>query len=118
MDGVVLVNGEQVQLGARGMNQDHRVAFVTQEDYSLPGVTAFDAIRFSARLRLPRKVSEKSIRDLTKEILNDLQLAQVANRPLFSLHSLSGGERRRVALGIELVTRPSILLLDEVTSGK
>lgn len=118
IDGSVLVNGKPVDVDALGMNQDHRMAFLAQEDHSLIGVTAREAIRFSARLRLPRKVTETQILDLVEDILDDLGLLKLADRPLFSLTSLSGGERRRVALGIELVTRPSILLLDEVTSGK
>lgn len=118
VEGSILINGKVVELNALEMSRDQNVAFVSQEDYTLLGVTPREAIRFSARLRLPRSVTEEDISSLVDKLLIDLLLDHLGDRPLHGLTSLSGGERRRVALGIELVTRPSILILDEVTSGE
>ena len=80
--------------------------------------TVSEALLFAARLRLPEHVpdSEKKIRAM--EVMERLGLVSLANSRIGdrSRRGLSGGEMRRVSIGMELVGRPDILILDEPVS--
>ena len=108
----IQLDGEEVVPSA--VNIRRKIAFVAQQDVLLPTITPREAIRFSARLRLDQHVSDEDVELLTTQILEELGLTRVANS---RIAQLSGGEMRRTSLGIELVTRPLIVLLDEVTTG-
>jgi ABC-type multidrug transport system ATPase subunit/ABC-type multidrug transport system permease subunit len=98
-----------------------KIAYVEQ-DVSIPATcTPREAIAFSARLRLDLSVTNDEINDIVNDILDNLGLSHVADTligggPLMS-GGLSGGEKKRVQCGVELVTRPSLVILDEPTSG-
>jgi len=108
----IRLDGEKVS--PSDINIRRKIAFVAQKDVLLLTATPREAIRFSARLRLDRNVSDENIEILTTRILEELRLTRVADS---KIAQLSGGEMRRTSLGIELVVRPKIVLLDEVTSG-
>ena len=116
-EGSVCVNGIEISPDSHALSKSHGLAYVAQQDFLMSSATPSEAVRFSARLRLPRQVTDKEIEKLTDEIIADLGLEKVQNRCMHEKQGLSGGEKRRVSLGIELVTRPCILLIDEVTSG-
>ena len=104
------------------------VGRLSQDDLLLPWLTVRESLQFSVRLRLPdtseAHKSDAAAEALVEEALRLLRLESVAESMVGGDHArgvpsggVSGGERRRVALGIELVSRPSVLLLDECTSG-
>lgn len=95
------------------------IAFVLQEDCLCATQTAREALLFSAALRLPRSVSVNDKRALVESMLRELRLEKCADTLIGSkmIRGLSGGEKKRVSIGVELVMKPSVLFLDEPTSG-
>ncbi|CAI9092321.1 OLC1v1027521C1 [Oldenlandia corymbosa var. corymbosa] len=89
-------------------------AYVPQHDACLPELTVFETFAFAARLLNPNK-TKPEISGLVGSLMEELRLTHVANTRL--AHGLSGGERRRVSIGLCLLHDPAVLLLDEPTSG-
>jgi ABC-type multidrug transport system ATPase subunit len=95
------------------------IAFVAQDDSLQPTSTPREAIYFSAKLRLPKLTPERHLKKLVDRMIEELGLAHCAETvvggPL--LKGISGGERKRTSVGVELVVRPAMVFLDEPTSG-
>jgi ABC-type multidrug transport system ATPase subunit len=95
------------------------IAFVAQDDSLQPTSTPREAIYFSAKLRLPKSTPERHLNKLVDRMLEELGLAQCAETVVGGalLKGISGGERKRTSVGVELVVRPAMVFLDEPTSG-
>mmetsp|Transcript_621 Transcript_621/g.1566 ORF Transcript_621/g.1566 Transcript_621/m.1566 type:complete len:663 (-) Transcript_621:133-2121(-) len=115
VSGTVLVNGKKIN----PIRYRTKVAYVLQEDALFATATAREALEFSARLRLPSNVTAEDRKKIVNELLVSLGIDHVENTMCGSalVRGLSGGEKKRVSIGIELVTSPRILFLDEPTSG-
>mmetsp|Transcript_2040 Transcript_2040/g.3742 ORF Transcript_2040/g.3742 Transcript_2040/m.3742 type:complete len:745 (+) Transcript_2040:95-2329(+) len=96
-----------------------QIAFVAQDDSLSFTATPREAIRFSAKLRLPRINTDEEIEVLTEKMLSELGLIDCAETMIGGelIKGISGGERKRTSVGVELVTKPSLVFLDEPTSG-
>ena len=88
--------------------------YVPQDDIVHGELTVREALTFSARLRLPAGTPEREIETLVKQMTNNLGLAEREN---LRIALLSGGQRKRVSVGVELLRRPPLIFLDEPTSG-
>ena len=95
------------------------VGYVDQEDTLLSTLTVYEAVLYSALLRLPREMSHQAKVFRTLETMNELGILGIKDSRIgeSGKRSISGGEKRRVSIACELVTGPSILFLDEPTSG-
>lgn len=93
--------------------------YVDQEDTLLSTLTVYEAVLYSALLRLPREMSHQAKVYRTLETMNELGILGIKDSRIgeSGKRSISGGEKRRVSIACELVTGPSILFLDEPTSG-
>ena len=95
------------------------IGYVPQDDIIHPELTVREAVRYSARFRLPSDYSDEEIDRRVSSTLSQLGLDSVAHlqigRPEHKI--LSGGQRKRVNIAMELVTDPVLLFLDEPTSG-
>lgn len=95
------------------------IGYVPQDDIIHPELTVVEAVRYSARFRLPPDYTTAEIETRVQKTLAQLGLEAVSHlqigRPEAKI--LSGGQRKRVNIAIELVTDPVLLFLDEPTSG-
>ncbi|EDY18338.1 FHA modulated ABC efflux pump with fused ATPase and integral membrane subunits [Chthoniobacter flavus Ellin428] len=108
--GLVLVDGKDIYSG----NEPQSFGFVPQEDIVHADLTVDQALRFSARLRLPAGTPPREIDKLLLQTMDQLGLRAHARKPI---NRLSGGQRKRVSVGVELLAKPAILFLDEPSSG-
>jgi ABC transport system ATP-binding/permease protein len=106
--GEVRVNGEPVT--ARLTD----IGYLPQDEIVHPALTVRESLRYSARLRLPGDSGPEEIEQTVERALEELGLTAHANT---RIGALSGGQRKRVGLATEILSRPSLLFLDEPTTG-
>jgi len=94
-------------------------AYVAQEDSLLGAFTTKETLMYAAALVLDYKIGYEGRLEKVNGIMSDLGLTNCADTIVGDLlfKGLSGGQKRRLSLGIGLISRPSMLLLDEPTSG-
>ncbi len=110
--GTVLLNG--IDFYSNFAAYRSQVGFVPQSNMIHTELTVYEALDYSARLRLPSDTSHMERESRATEVLDALGLTKCKDQPI---HSLSGGEQKRVSIGVELLTSPGLFFLDEATSG-
>ncbi len=111
--GKVLYNGVDLYQNLDAMKST--IGYVPQEDIMHRQLTVRQCLYYAGRLRLPDDVSDEEINHRVEELLDTLKLdRQRWDNPVATL---SGGQRKRVSLGIELLPKPGVLFLDEPTAG-
>jgi ABC-type multidrug transport system ATPase subunit len=100
----------------------HRIGLVPQEDVIYPHLTPRRALGYAAELRFPGDTSDEERSARVHEVLGELKLNETTkDRPEPAADTaaarLSGGEKKRVNIALELLTKPSVLFLDEPTSS-
>lgn len=96
-----------------------RSAYVIQQDILSPNLTTRETLRYAIELRLPDTHSPEERMALVEEVILELGLKDCADTLVGdSRHKgLSGGEKRRLSIGIQILANPSLLFLDEPTTG-
>jgi ABC-type multidrug transport system ATPase subunit/ABC-type multidrug transport system permease subunit len=93
--------------------------YVMQDDIMITSLTVRDTLRYAAMLRLPQSMSISDKFAEVDKLMVKLGLVRCADTRIGDpMHrGVSGGERKRVAIGVEMISKPRMLLLDEPTSG-
>ncbi|KAK9016346.1 hypothetical protein V6N11_078847 [Hibiscus sabdariffa] len=94
-------------------------AYVMQDDLLFPMLTVEETLMFSAEFRLPRSLSKTKKKGRVQALIDQLGLRSAAKTVIGDEghRGVSGGERRRVSIGIDIIHDPIVLFLDEPTSG-
>ncbi|KAH7029318.1 P-loop containing nucleoside triphosphate hydrolase protein [Microdochium trichocladiopsis] len=96
-----------------------RHAYVLQQDILLPTLTVRETLLYAARLRLPSPATHEDRVRIVEEVILELGLKDCANTRIGNSEhrGCSGGEKRRTSIGVQLLANPSVLFLDEPTTG-
>ncbi|GAA5875055.1 hypothetical protein JCM3774_003416 [Rhodotorula dairenensis] len=95
------------------------IGYVRQDDFLLPFLTVRETLQFAAALRLPKHVPTATRTAIVEQTIFELGLADAADVVVGGpfRKGISGGEKRRLTIGCTLVQMPSVLVLDEPTTG-
>jgi len=109
----------QILIGGRDLHKEYgdlsqRIGLVPQADILHTRLTVRQALTYGAALRFPSETSKQEREARVEEVMEKLELTPRAD---LRIDKLSGGQRKRASIGLELLTKPSILVLDEPTSG-
>lgn len=113
--GGIYLNGRSIKLSLRGL-----YAFIPQDNILFPGLTPRQSLYYAARLYLPSSMDNSAINDTVSETMEKLKLLNCADTMIGDLNNrgISGGERRRTSIALDLISDPKLLFADEPTSGK
>jgi ABC transport system ATP-binding/permease protein len=111
-DGEVYVNDLNVYQNFDAIRNN--IGFVPQRDIIHMELTVWQALDYAAQLRMPPDTTTAERHQRINEVLEDLDLA---HRKDVQISGLSGGQQKRVSIGVELLTKPGLFFLDEPTSG-
>lgn len=110
LEGSILLNGQE-----RSADSWQKVcSYVEQDDILYTNLTVYETLLFSAKLRLSSKISLAEKKKRVEQIIQQLGLEACRNTKIGDRDNrgISGGERKRVSIGVELVTNPKVLFLD------
>ncbi|KAK4283386.1 hypothetical protein QN277_000339 [Acacia crassicarpa] len=115
LEGSVRIDGKPVTASYMKMVS----SYVMQEDQLFPMLTVFETFMFAAEVRLPPSISREEKKKRVYELLDQLGLQSATQTYIGNegKRGVSGGERRRVSIGVDIIHKPSLLFLDEPTSG-
>ncbi|HEX3641277.1 MAG TPA: ABC transporter ATP-binding protein, partial [Ktedonobacteraceae bacterium] len=111
-EGTVLYNGENYYHNLAAFST--QLGYVPQDDIVHRDLTVERALYYAARLRLPSDFTEQQIQWRINEVLEDVEMTDRRN---LLVSQLSGGQRKRVSIALELLANPGVFFLDEPTSG-
>ncbi|HVU65955.1 MAG TPA: FHA domain-containing protein, partial [Ktedonobacteraceae bacterium] len=110
--GTVLYNGKDYYHHLAAFST--QLGYVPQDDIIHRDLTVERALYYAAKLRLPNDFTKEQIKARIEEVLEDVELK---GRRHLLVSKLSGGQRKRVSIALELLANPSVFFLDEPTSG-
>jgi ABC-type multidrug transport system ATPase subunit len=110
--GKVLYNGQDYYRNLAAFSS--QLGYVPQDDIVHRDLTVERALYYAAKLRLPSDFTAAQIKQRINEVLEDVEMT---GRRKLLVKKLSGGQRKRVSIALELLANPSLFFLDEPTSG-
>lgn len=110
--GTVLYNGQDYYRNLAAFSS--QLGYVPQDDIIHRELSVERALYYAARLRLPGDFTAAQIQQRIDEVLEDVEMK---HRRHLLVNKLSGGQRKRVSIALELLANPSVFFLDEPTSG-
>ncbi|CAF3828868.1 unnamed protein product [Adineta steineri] len=121
LDVNTIVEGEMRLNGAPYDNAELKLiaGYVIQDDLLNGYLTVEETLMYTAKLRLPRDFTDKERKERVDDVMADLGLSHVNDVIVGTAlkKGISGGERKRLCVGMQLLSRPQLLFLDEPTSG-
>ncbi|XP_051249520.1 broad substrate specificity ATP-binding cassette transporter ABCG2-like [Dicentrarchus labrax] len=114
LSGEVLIDGAPQPANFKCLS-----GYVVQDDVVMGTLTVRENFSFSAALRLPTSVTQEEKDQKVNKLIQELGLGRVADSKVGTqlIRGISGGERKRTNIGMELIIDPSVLFLDEPTTG-
>eukprot|EP00045_Choanoeca_perplexa_P009494 m.91878 g.91878 ORF g.91878 m.91878 type:complete len:599 (-) comp14922_c0_seq3:13-1809(-) len=110
-----------ITLNGNPLTKRHRraISYVTQSDLLFDNLTVLETLQYAALLKLPSTMTREAKLLKAQQILSNLGLDKVANSRIGgeAARGISGGEKKRVNVGVELLSQPQVLVLDEPTTG-
>lgn len=111
-DGAVLIDG--IELYPNYKQLKNSIGYVPQQDIVYDNLTLVDMLEYSARLRMPPDTTPEERNCRIEEVIGLLELEGVRNN---LISNMSGGQKKRASIAVELLADPRLLFLDEPTSG-
>ncbi len=110
--GSVFINGEDFYANYGAMK--NIIGYVPQQDIVYDRLTLWDMLMYAARLRMPTDTSKTEYEDRVRQVIATVELS---GHEKSMISSLSGGQKKRASIAVELLSDPSLFFLDEPTSG-
>ncbi|KAF7819040.1 ABC transporter G family member 15-like [Senna tora] len=111
--GNILINGNNRNFYCGEMS------YVAQEEYFLGTLTVRETLTYSAQMRLVSRMTQQEISKAVQDTITEMGLQECADNQIGNWHlrGISNGEKKRLSIGLEILTQPDFLFLDEPTSG-
>lgn len=110
--GQVMVNGTELYSNFESMKDI--IGYVPQQDIVFDNLSVYDMLKYTAKLRLPKDIDPKELDAVIMKVIDTVELTQ---RKDTIIKRLSGGQRKRASIAVELISDPTLFFLDEPASG-
>lgn len=111
-EGEVYINGVDLYKNYDSLKK--MIGYVPQSDIVYDNLTLYDMLEYTAKLRLPMDVSEE---EKEEAINNAIEIVGLSDKKNAFIKRLSGGQKKRASIAVELLSKPNLLFLDEPASG-